>query len=157
MDGYVFRAQLTRVSPIGITPDGLRLDIGFAGTISEGALAGRAIDGVDYLLIRPDGIGVVDARELISSDERPATCVHAAGYIVAPFPMPELSVLADPNFTWPDRDLPMHGSSLVQTADSELDAANHTVYGWNGAVNVAQGTLEVRARSLADLLAAAAI
>lgn len=149
MDGYVFRAQLTRISPIGITPDGLRLDVGFAGTLTDGPLAGCAIEGVDYLLIRPDGIGVVDARELISSERAPATSVHAVGYIVPPFSMPELAVLADPSFSWPDVELPMHGSSRVQTADPALEAANRTVYGWAGTVNVAQGTLEVHARSLA--------
>jgi len=149
MDSYAFRAQLTRISPVGITPDGLRLDVGFAGTISDGPLAGCTIEGIDYLLIRPDGIAVVDARELISGDHRPASSVHAVGYIVAPFPMPELPVLADPSFTWPDVDLPMHGSSRVQTGDPALEAANHTVYGWTGTVNVAQATLEIQARSLA--------
>ncbi len=44
----------------------------------------------------------------------------------------------------------MHGSSLVQTANPDLNDADHTVYGWNGIVNVSQGTLEVKARSLAD-------
>ncbi len=99
MNGYAFRGQLTRMSPIGITPAGLRLDIAFAGTITDGPPAGRAIDGIDYLLIRPDGIAVVDARELINDGEGPATSVHATGYIVAPFPMPELAVLADPTFS----------------------------------------------------------
>lgn len=148
MDNYAFRAQLTRISPIGITPEGLRLDVGFAGTVTDGPAAGCAIEGIDYLLIRPDGIAVVDARELISGDGRPATSVHADGYIVAPFQMPELAILADPSFTWPDVDLPLHGSSLVQTADPALEAANRTVYGWTGTVNIAQGLLEIQARSL---------
>lgn len=149
MDGYGFRAQLTRISPVGLTPVGLRLDVGFAGKVSDGPLAGCAIDGIDYLLIRSDGVGVIDARELISGDGRAAVSVHAVGYIVAPFAMPELSVLADPAFSWPDVDLPVHGSSMVQTADPALKAANRTVYGWNGAVNVAQGILEIQARTLA--------
>lgn len=156
MDSYAFRAQLTRISPIGITPEGLRLDIGFAGTVTDGPLAGSTIDGVDYLLIRPDGIAVVDARELISGDG-PATAVHAVGYIVAPFPMPELAVLADPSFAWPDIDLPVHGSSRMQTADPALRAANHTVYGWAGTVNVAQGVLDIQARSLASAPAGTSI
>lgn len=65
-----------------------------------------------------------------------------------PFEMPELSVLADPAFSWPDVELPMHGSSRVQTGDPTLQAANRTVYGWIGTVNVAQATLEAQARSL---------
>lgn len=149
MDSYAFRAQLTRISPIGITPEGLRLDVGFAGTVTDGPAGGCTIEGIDYLLIRPDVVAVVDARELITGDGRPATSVHAVGYIVAPFEMPELAVLADPSFSWPDVDLPAHGSSLVQTADPALQAANHTAYGWTGTVNIAQGILEIHARSLA--------
>lgn len=145
MDTYAFRAQFTRVSPIGLTATGLRVDLGFAGTITEGSLTGSAIDGVDYLTIRPDGVAVVEARELITADRQPATSVQAVGYVVPQFPMPELSVLADPSFTWPDADLPMHGFSRVQTAIAELDAANRTMYGWMGSVNMAQGTVEVQA------------
>lgn len=155
MDQYAFRAQLTRLSPIGITPAGLRLDVGFAGTVVKGPLAGCTIEGVDYLLIRPDGVGVVDAHELISGDDHPATALHARGYVVPPFSMPELSILADPSFSWPDVDLPLHGSSVAQARDDALAAANRTVYGWTGNVNVARGTLEIDACSLAAALAPA--
>lgn len=157
MDSYSFRGQLTRMSPVGITPDGLRIDIGFAGTISDGPLAGCALDGVDYLLIRPDGVGVVDAREIVSGPGGLATSIHAEGYIVAAFPMPELSVLADPSFSWPDADLQMHGSSRVQTADPALARANSTIYGWTGTVNIGRTSLEVQARSLTPRPAAAPV
>ncbi len=149
MDEYGFRGRLTRITAIGLVPDGLRLDVAFAGTITDGPLAGCDMEGIDYLLIRPDGTGVVDARELVTTDQGIGTGLHATGYIVPPFAMPELSVLADPAFVWPDVDLPMHGSSRVQTTDSALAAATRTVYGWTGTVNVAQATLEVHAASLA--------
>ena len=154
MDEYGFRGRLTRITPIGLVPEGLRLDVAFAGTITDGPLEGRPMEGIDYLLIRPDGVGVVDARELVTPDQAPGTAVHAIGYIVPPFAMPELSVLADPAFTWPDVDLPMHGSSRVQTADPALAKATRTIYGWTGTVNVAQATLEVHARSLAPVVVA---
>jgi hypothetical protein len=32
MDGYGFRAHVTRVAPIGLVPDELRFGAGFAGT-----------------------------------------------------------------------------------------------------------------------------
>lgn len=154
MHEYGFRGRLTRLTPIGLVPDGLRLDVAFAGTITDGPLAGCAMEGIDYLLIRHDGIGVVDARELVTTDQGLATAVHATGYILPPFAMPELSVLADPAFTWPDVDLPMHGASRVQTADPDLAAATRIIYGWTGSVNVAQATLEVHARSLAPTVVA---
>jgi hypothetical protein len=156
MDRYGFRGKLTQLRPIGLTPAGLRLDVAFAGEVTDGPLTGATLEGVDYLLIRPDGIGVVDAFELAMPAGAPGVSLHAEGYIVPPFEMPELSVLADPGFAWPDVDLPMHGSSRVQTADPSTRTANHTVYGWTGFVNVARGVLEVQAHSLAAALAAPA-
>ena len=63
--------------------------------------------------------------------------------------MPELSVLADPNFQWPDVDLPMHGAHFWETSREDLSTAAATVYGFTGSVNVAAGVLKVSARSLA--------
>jgi hypothetical protein len=148
MDNYSFTGQFTDMKAIGITPSGLRLDVSFAGTVTEGALAGERLQGIDYLLIRPDGIAVVDARELIGSGVERQLAVVASGYIVAPFEMPPLAVLASPSFTWPDVELPMHGSSRVETSDPTLAAANHTVYAWTGTVNVARASLAVAAHSV---------
>lgn len=149
MEHYGFQGQFTAVKPIGIAGEGLRMDVVFAGQIVEGPAAGRPIEGVDYLVIRHDGVGVVDARELIGGDGVPGIAAHAVGYIVPPFEMPELSALVDPSFTWPDVDLPMHGSARLQTADPALAEVNRIIYGWSGSVNVARGVLEVHARSLA--------
>jgi hypothetical protein len=55
MDGYSFQAQVIRIAPIGLVPGGLRSDVGFAGTLTDGPLVGSTIEGVDYLLIRHDG------------------------------------------------------------------------------------------------------
>jgi len=67
MDGYSFQAQVTRIAPIGLVPGGLRSDVGFTGTLTDGPLVGSTIEGVDYLLIRHDGVAVIDARELITA------------------------------------------------------------------------------------------
>lgn len=63
--------------------------------------------------------------------------------------MPELSVLAAPNFQWPDIDLPLHGAAFWETSDEDLSTANSTMYGFTGSVNVATGVLKVSAHSLA--------
>lgn len=47
MDHYSFQAQLTRISPAGLTPDGLRIDLGFAGTVTAGSWAGCAAFAAD--------------------------------------------------------------------------------------------------------------
>jgi len=148
MEHYAFQAQLTRVSPVGLVPGGLRIDLGFAGTMTAGPWAGHAIEGTDYLLIRPDGVGVIDARELVSGQQGPAGSVHAEGYVVPPMAMPPLPELLDPSFRWPDAELPLHGSARVCTGDSGAAAANHTVFAFTGSVNMSQGSLAVSARAV---------
>ena len=148
MENYAFQAQLTRLSPVGVVAEGLRIDVGFAGTMTAGPWAGSAIEGIDYLLIRPDGVAVIDARELVSGERGPVAAVHAEGYIVPPFPMPSLGELLDPSFTWPDVDLPLHGSARVQASGSESTAASRTVFGFSGSVNMSRGSLTVAADAL---------
>ena len=143
MDGYGFQAQVNRIAPVGLVPEGLRIDLGFAGTLTEGTLTGAAIDGTDYLLIRPDGVAVVDARELVTGADGTTASVRVDGYIVPPFQMPELPALLDPSFSWPDADLPMHGSARWQSAAPALDAVNRSVYACTGTVNMARGSIVV--------------
>ena len=45
----------------------------------------------------------------------------------------------------------MHGSVTVQTTVADLAAANHTVYGFRGTVNMATGKLAVVAHALTNL------
>jgi hypothetical protein len=77
-----------------------------------------------------------------------ATSVHADGYIVPPFDMPELPALLDPAFSWPDVDLPLHGSARLQSAVPALEAVNRSVYAFTGTVNMARGSLVVTARRI---------
>ena len=150
MDRYAFTAQLTSLTPVGIAPAGLRMDVGFAGQVTDGPLAGAAVTGIDYLLIRADGVAVIDARELVVASDGGATlALHAEGYIVPPFPMPPLAELLRPGFAWPDVDLALHGSVRGETAAPDLESVNRTVFGFTGAVNLATGRLQVTARSLA--------
>ena len=141
MDAYAFEARFTGVVPVGLTARGLRLDIGFAGRVTEGLLRGHLIEGVDYFLIRPDGVGVIDARERISDGARVVAAVRAEGYVVPPVPMPELSVLAEPGYSWPDVDFPLHGVHFWETTDG--------AYAFTGSANLVGGALRVSARSLA--------
>ena len=85
MDNYAFEAQFTAVKPLGLTPLGLRLDIEFAGLVTDGPLAGKALTGTDYLLIRPDGIGQIDVREVIRDGEVVLATLRVTGYIVQRF------------------------------------------------------------------------
>lgn len=156
MDNYAFEGEITRVSPIGLVAEGLRVNLGFGGPVTEGPLAGDTLEGTCYLLIRPDGAGVVDARELVSGADGPVASIRAEGYVVPPFEMPELATLADPSFTWPDLDLPMHGWTRVQ-AGRPLGDANRSVYGFTGTVNMGTGVIAVRAERIGKSAERAAV
>lgn len=149
MDKYAFRAEVTSIRPIGLTAQGLRIDISLTGSVTEGQLTGCTIEVIDYLIIRPDGVGVIDARDTILDGDRVIAAMRAEGYIVPPFPVPELPVLADPNFQWPDVDLPAHGAHFWETSREDLSTAAATVYGFSGSVNMGAGVLKLSARSLA--------
>lgn len=151
MESYAFQAQISRISPIGLVPAGLRIDVGFTGALTEGPASRSTVEGIDYLLIRHDGVGVIDAYELITGPDATATSVRAEGYVVPPFEMPPLEALLDPSFAWPDVDLPMHGSTRLQSSTAGLEEVNRTAYAFTGSVNMARGSLIVEARSIACL------
>ncbi|MGH3540642.1 MAG: DUF3237 family protein, partial [Pseudonocardiaceae bacterium] len=146
---------LTSILPIGLVTEGLRLDVAFKGTVVEGELSGASITGVDYLLVRHDGVSVIDAHERITTPVGNIIAAHAQGYITAPFEMPPLQTLTDPDFQWPDVELNLHGVLTMQTAVPELSDLAHTMFGFTGTVNVATGVLRLHARSLVAALAAA--
>ena len=154
METYAYEATMTRMVPIGLVPEGLRLDAHYTGTITEGPLAGDAVEGVDYLLLRPDGVGVIDVRQMFSGAGGRTVTSRVHGYITPLGPLPPLEELADPAFVWPDAEMPMHGAFDLRTAAPELQALNSTVYGFTGTVNAGRGELRVRAQSLARVLVA---
>lgn len=145
MDRYWFRAQINRVSPIGLVGEGLRVNLGFSGPIGPEPLGGMTLEGTCYLLIRRDGVAVIDAREVVLGDVGVAASIQAGGYVVPPIDLPELAVLADPSFVWPNLDLPMHGWTRPQTSRADLQAMNRSVYAFTGSVNMATGALAVDA------------
>jgi hypothetical protein len=153
MDGYAFEAEFTRLTPIGLVPTGARIDVGFAGTLNEGPLAGSTVEGIDYLLMRRDGTSVIDVREVVTRSDGATAAIAAGGFVVPPFPMPPLEAMLEPDFVWPDLDLPLHGSARVETMIPELQSANSTVYAFTGTANVGAGRLAIRATSIPALLA----
>lgn len=147
---YRFVARLTDVNPVGVLPEGLRMANAFEGEIVEGPLAGSRIWGVDPFLLRPDGIGVVDAPETISGGGRHIQA-HARGYTIPPAGMefPPLEALLEPGFEWPDVDFRFEGCVLFRAADPALAYLNRTVGVLSGTVNMATRRLDVTARAAA--------
>jgi hypothetical protein len=127
-DVYSFEAKFTDIIPIGQVSEGLRLDVHFVGTIVNGPFTGGTVRGIDYLLFRPDGIGIIDVREMISTPKGETLSVRAYGYVVPPegVRLPPAEVMLRPDFEWPDVTFPFHGFALAQTGATELSWMNHT-------------------------------
>ena len=70
----LFRVEgrLTELITIGLFPEGLRMQRSFEGRIVAGQPAGALVCGVEEFIIRPDGTGVIDARQVISANAGPS-------------------------------------------------------------------------------------
>lgn len=145
---YRFEARLAEMYPIGLFPEGIRFHNDFDGTVVEGPFTGARIFGLDPFLLRPDGIGVIDAPEVIDTGETRIS-LHVRGYVVPPegMEMPPLEALLEPGFAFPDVDFRVTASGLIRTAAPEWAALNATVAVIEGTVNLATGRLAVEARA----------
>jgi hypothetical protein len=147
---YRFQASLTETVLVGLVPEGIRLDVHFAGQVTAGAFVGARVRGVNYLLLRGDGVGVIDEHETIDAGDGRVVSAHAQGYIVPPegaeFPPPE--VLLSPEFTWPDDvPLPVRGFVLYRTGAPDLAYLNRIVASFDGYVDVGRTQLVVAAHN----------
>jgi hypothetical protein len=145
---YRLEAQLTEIIPIGLVPEGVRLDVHFNGRLTHGQLAGARLRGIDYLLLRTDGIGVVDAREAVVADHGRIE-VKAQGYLVPPedIELPPPNAILAPGFTWPDVELPVQEFALMRTGVAEWQDLNTTIAAIEGSVNPGTGQLVLEARA----------
>jgi hypothetical protein len=64
---YRFEAQLEFV-PISVVPERLRMTDSCAGRVTEGEFPGARVWGIDHLLVRNDGVGIIDSQKTISHD-----------------------------------------------------------------------------------------
>lgn len=152
---YRFEARLDGMYPLGVFPEGIRFHNGFEGRVTDGPFAGGRIFGLDRFLLRPDGVGVVDAPEVIETDRRRVSVqVHA--YVVPPdgLVMPPLEVVAAPGFEFPDVPFRVTGAGFVRAADPELAWLNREVVRIEGSVSLVTGELVVEARTMPAPVAA---
>jgi hypothetical protein len=63
-----FRGKVTELINYGNTPLGRRFDAYFEGELTGGMLSGR-MRGVDYILVRPDGIAEINVRAAIVTQD----------------------------------------------------------------------------------------
>jgi hypothetical protein len=140
---YRFEAQLT-FQPLGIVPEGLRMANSFEGVVTQGVYESARIWGIDHLLVRRDGVSVIDAQKAISLGDR-HIYEHVHGYCLPPAGMevPPLEATLDPGFAWPDVPFPIVASSTFRTADPALAYLNRAVSRIEGWASFATGSLVI--------------
>jgi hypothetical protein len=145
---YRFEADL-EITPIGLVPEGIRLTVDFDGIITAGQFSGGRVWGSDPLLLRVDGVGVIDAHKTITTPEG-NLYEHILGYCLPPagLDMPPAEVLLSPDFQWPDALFPIHGFSFFRTGAPALAHLNRAVARVDGWSSLARGRLAVETRIL---------
>ena len=145
---YRFEAVL-ELTPIGLTPEGIRMTVDYDGTISTGMLEGARVWGSDPLLLRADGVGVIETAKTIS-DGRTTLYEHVRGYCIPPdgLEVPAPEVILDPSFEWPDAEFPILGSSMFRAASAEYGHLNTTIAAIEGWANFATRRNAVETRFL---------
>jgi hypothetical protein len=145
---YRFEADL-EVTPIGLAPDGIRMTVDYEGTIAAGMLQGARVWGTDPLVLRADGVGVIDTAKTISDGET-ALYEHVHAYCMPPdgFEVPPPEVILDPSFEWPDVEFPIIGSSMFRAGTTAYAHLNTTVAAIEGWANFATRRNAIETRVL---------
>jgi hypothetical protein len=80
---YTLTADLGPPTTVGATPHGTRLIVPVTGGSFQGPrLTGRILPGGgDWLLVRPDGVGELDVRATLETDDGALLYVTYRGYI----------------------------------------------------------------------------
>ncbi len=147
---YTAEATLVGYDFVGLVPGGLRLNSKYTGTVTDGLFAGSAVEGVDYVLIRPDFVMEMNIREIITIPDGPPVAVTVRGFWVPTVEMPPLEAMLDPDFAMPDVEIPGHGAAWFETMAPQHAFLNHTVFSFTGTINIARGEVRVTYRSLAQ-------
>ncbi|MFR9805241.1 hypothetical protein ACL02T_23590 [Pseudonocardia sp. RS010] len=141
---FRMEGRLTELVVVGLADEGLRMHNSFEGRIVDGEPTGGRVSGVDEFLIRPDGIGVVDAREVVVSDAGSLTAT-VLGYAHPPagMPVPPLEVFLDPDFAWPDVPFALECGAVYRAANTAFDELGRTAVVHLGQVNMATRELVI--------------
>jgi hypothetical protein len=107
--------------------------------------------GIDYLLIRSDGVSVLDIRETITTPKGRHIGVRAQGYGSVRSDI-RAGAGAVPSqgagFNWPDAPSPLLGVAICQTTDPEFLWMNGAMLVFSGTANLGTGKLQVVGRAL---------
>ena len=141
---FRMEGQLTELVTVGLVDEGLQMHNTFEGRIVAGEPAGALVRGIDEFVIRPDGIGVVDAREVVTADGGALTAT-VLGYAHPPagMPMPPLEVFLDPAFEWPDVRFSIECGAVYRPGTPAFEELGRTAVVHLGWVNMATRELVI--------------
>jgi hypothetical protein len=144
---YAIDGQFHDIVLIGPVNAGFRMNGHFGGTVTKGELAGAKMTGVDYFLLRHDGVGVVRAHEVITDEDR-VIAVELHGLLLPPqaITAPRPADISQPDFAWPAAPYSIHVNASFETAAPALAHLNRTVVTHSGTVNFATGKIAIEAR-----------
>ena len=148
--GRQHEATFTEIVPTGLVPESIRFDFHDSGSAVDGLLTAAVVCGVGYLLLRADGVGVLDVR-LVLTTPRTEGRFSPRNRLLGTTgrrPGAPLEMLPSPGFAWTDRSMPIHGFALCQTGAAELAWLNHTAVAFEGWANAGAKKLTVTARTL---------
>ena len=113
---YRLEGSLADLYPIGLFAEGLRFHNDFSADIVEGPFKGGRIFGLDQFMLRPDGVGLIVAHEVVEGSD-PLVAFDIRGYVLPPagLYLPPLEVLASPGFAFPDLDFRVLSTALMLT------------------------------------------
>lgn len=81
---YTAQVEVKFRKPVvfGETPDGLRINFYAEGGVLRGALSGRVLqNSADYMVIRRDGMGLIDIRATVETDDGARLWAHEVGLV----------------------------------------------------------------------------
>jgi hypothetical protein len=130
MQGELLYEMKLKLSPgvtIGPVPEGTRIDFPFAGAISGPNVKGK-FEGVDYALIRPDGVTRLHIHGVVITDGGDLISIEASGLVTAT----------------PDGRFALKEAITYHTASKELAWLNSTQGAADGFIDM--NTSELTAR-----------
>jgi hypothetical protein len=75
-----YKASVTDSIYFGDTPLGRRYDVYFEGDVTGHKLSGK-MRGIDYILMRSDGIAEINVRAVLVTDDKVNISVQISGYV----------------------------------------------------------------------------
>ncbi len=149
----VLEGQIHTNNLVGLVPEGIRMEVQLSGEFTEGLFAGATADWTNHLLIRRDGVRVMDVRGYAETPDGTRLVWTMKGYFGEPSPPPlevRIEAMLDPEFQFPDVELMLHGAAWFETMAPEFGFVNHTVFSFTGAVNPRHGDTSVTFRPIVD-------